>query len=125
MENLKTVPSTTKRSSRDPEGSTERQETVEGGEHRRPVEPSGILHCEKMTEGKREWPNPFEDGHAAERIVKILEEKLSQESRAPARWRFALPSYQGPADRHSIDGCNLNRSTWRLLLPSLLQSFLM
>ena len=76
MENLKTAPSMTERSSRDPQGSTERQETVEGGgEHRRRVEPSGILHCEKMTEDKREWPSPFEDGHAAERIVKIMEEQ--------------------------------------------------
>jgi len=28
-----------------------------------------------MTEDKREWPSPFEDGHAAERIVKIMEEQ--------------------------------------------------
>jgi len=28
-------------------------------------------------EMRREWPNPFGDGHAAERIVKILREKLS------------------------------------------------
>jgi UDP-N-acetylglucosamine 2-epimerase (non-hydrolysing) len=41
------------------------------------VEPEGIVRAAlAMMERKREWPNPFGDGHAAERIVKILEEKL-------------------------------------------------
>jgi UDP-N-acetylglucosamine 2-epimerase len=42
------------------------------------MRPEGILKGALMViERRREWPNPFGDGHAAERIVRILEEKLS------------------------------------------------
>ena len=54
---------------------TERPETVEvGGNVVAGVEPDGILRSAlMMVERKREWPNPFGDGHTAERIVRILE----------------------------------------------------
>jgi UDP-N-acetylglucosamine 2-epimerase (non-hydrolysing) len=56
---------------------TERPETVEaGGNVVAGVEPEGILRSAlMMMERKREWPNPFGDGHAAERIVKILDQQ--------------------------------------------------
>lgn len=58
---------------------TERPETVEvGGNVVAGVEPEGIARVAfMMIERKREWPNPFGDGHAAERIVRILEERTS------------------------------------------------
>lgn len=58
---------------------TERPETVEVGANVvAGVEPEGIVRSAlMMIDRKREWPNPFGDGHAAERIVKTLDEKLS------------------------------------------------
>ncbi len=57
---------------------TERPETVEVGANVvAGVEPEGIARAASMMmERRRDWTQPFGDGHAAERIVRILEEKL-------------------------------------------------
>ena len=58
--------------------STERPETVEVGANIvAGVSKDGILEgVEKMLSVKRNWPNPFGDGMAGKRIVKITEERL-------------------------------------------------
>jgi UDP-N-acetylglucosamine 2-epimerase (non-hydrolysing) len=58
---------------------TERPETVEVGANIvAGVKPERIFRSALMVmERKREWPNPFGDGHASERIIKVLDEKLS------------------------------------------------
>jgi len=58
---------------------TERPETVEVGANVvAGVEPEGIARAAlAMMERKRGWPNPFGDGHASEKIVRIVEEKSS------------------------------------------------
>jgi UDP-N-acetylglucosamine 2-epimerase (non-hydrolysing) len=57
---------------------TERPETVEVGANVvAGVEPEGIVKAAvEMIDRKRDWKQPFGDGHAAERIGKILENKL-------------------------------------------------
>lgn len=54
--------------------STERPETVQVGANRvAGFEPAEILRCaEIMLRKNRDWPNPFGDGHAAERILEAL-----------------------------------------------------
>jgi len=58
---------------------TERPETVKVGANRiAGTTPQNILKCAKEAlSGKKEWPNPFGDGHSGERIVRILQERLS------------------------------------------------
>jgi len=57
---------------------TERPETLEVGSNvLAGVEPKVIVEkAELMLERRRDWPNPFGDGRAGERIVKILNEEL-------------------------------------------------
>lgn len=58
---------------------TERPETVEAGANLiAGFQPDSILRSSvRMMAGKREWPNPFGDGHSAEKMVRILEPHLS------------------------------------------------
>jgi len=57
---------------------TERPETLEVGSNvLAGTNPETILaKARAMLDKKRQWKNPFGDGHAAEKIVKILEEKI-------------------------------------------------
>lgn len=54
---------------------TERPETVKAGANLvAGFEPKKILQCaEQMLARKRNWSNPFGDGHASERILKVIE----------------------------------------------------
>jgi UDP-N-acetylglucosamine 2-epimerase (non-hydrolysing) len=58
-------------------GSTERPETLEINANTvSGLDPDDIKRCAlAMFLGKREWQHPFGDGHAAERILDILEDK--------------------------------------------------
>lgn len=58
---------------------TERPETVEAGANvLAGTEPQNILEkTEKMEKKKRDWKNPFGDGKAGKRIIKILNRKLA------------------------------------------------
>ena len=53
---------------------TERPETVKAEANLvAGFEPKNILRCaERMLARKRDWPNPFGDGHASERILKVV-----------------------------------------------------
>ena len=55
---------------------TERPETLEVGSNvLAGVEPKSIVEkAELMLERRPDWPNPFGDGKAGKRIVKILDE---------------------------------------------------
>ncbi len=57
---------------------TERPETLEVGSNiLAGTHPKKILECAKlMSDKERKWENPFGDGKAGERILKILKEKL-------------------------------------------------
>ncbi len=59
---------------------TERPETVQVGANRIVgVDPQGIVDGVKhMADAPKGWPNPFGDGHAARRIVDVVERVLSE-----------------------------------------------